>query len=100
MNFLIHNNEEDIKEAKQTPVKINVLQRTLRKRITVIEGLDSYYSLPEIAKKMRKKFSCIGSVDKENNVVKLSGNQQQNVYEYLQNDKIVPEGKIIMKRNV
>ena len=66
-------------------VHLRVQQRTTRKYITIVEGLVNI-EYKKVLKKMRKKFSCNGSIeidDDNNTIFKLQGDQRNNVRDYL-----------------
>ena len=68
-----------------TPIHIRTQQRTTRKCITIVEGITGI-DLEKILKKCKKKFSCGGSIDQDkegNRILKLAGNQTENITNFL-----------------
>ncbi len=64
------------KEAQK--IKVKVEKRRFGKSITVIEGFDEKeINLKDLAKKLKSKFACGGTVKK--NTIELQGNQSQKV---------------------
>jgi translation initiation factor SUI1 len=85
-------------------IHIRVFQRSTRRYLTTIEGLDSSINLQKLLKCMKKTLSCNGVIkqDKsglldENGCVKyyleISGDQRYRVQELLKNNNI--EGSIV-----
>jgi translation initiation factor SUI1 len=82
---------------------MNIVKRNARKCITIIEGLDEKdfdKGLKNLLKKMRKLFSCNGSMDKDKEteaiVLKLQGDQRENVKSYIMQKYNIMEEDIII----
>ena len=75
---------------KRKKIHINIIKRNASKYITTIEGLDETdidKGIKHLLKRMKKTFCCNGSLDKnpENDevVIKMQGDQRDNVKNYL-----------------
>ena len=67
-------------------IHINITKRNARKYITTIEGLEEKYfekGIKYFLKKVKKKFSCNGSIDKKTNNIQMQGDQRENIKSYL-----------------
>ena len=88
------------KSSSISEVHLRIQQRTARKSITIVENLNPELDLKKILKFMRKKFSCNGNIEKDNKfgkVIKLSGDQRENVKNFLVNfAKVVNKEDIIV----
>ena len=83
-------------------IHLRIQQRSGKKRITIIEGFTEDMEVKQLVKKMKKKFSCNGSIEKSKEfgiVVKLSGDQRENVRDFLvkqevlfRNDDVIVHG--------
>ena len=66
------------KQLQKKKIKIKLEKRKFGKAITVIEGIDDKsINLKDLAKKLKSKFACGGTV--KNNTIELQGNQAQRV---------------------
>ncbi len=87
--------------AQDNDVHVHVKQRG-RKQITYVTGIPSTYNLVSISKEMKKRFSCGGSakkieekdVEETGTSIILSGDQRENIKEYLIKNSIMSEDKI------
>lgn len=90
--------KQDINEAlNKDTVHIRVQKRTGRKMTTSVEGLDSKLDLKKIIKECKKKFNCSGTlieIDKQNPVIKFSGDIRQEFANFLVNEKICTKSSI------
>jgi translation initiation factor 1 len=80
-------------------VHIRIQQRTTRKRITSVQGLDKDLDLKRILKALKKEHNCNGTVLKSEEygeVLKMSGDQRQNVRNFLVENEIVSKENIIL----
>lgn len=80
-------------------VNIRIQQRTTRKRITTVQGLDQELDLKRILKTLKKTHNCNGTVIKSQeygDVLKMSGDQRQNVRRFLIENEIVSKDNIII----
>ncbi len=79
-------------------VHIRIQQRTTRKRITSVQGLDQELDLRRILKALKRTYNCNGTVIKSEEygeVLKMSGDQRQNVKNFLINNEILSKDNII-----
>lgn len=102
-NVLLFDNEPLFEDEgldnglNESIVHIRILQRKSRKYITTVQGLKTDLSLTKIAKYMRKTFHCQADVfDVEENgvkekIIKLQGDQRDNIKKFFIEEKIVPE---------
>jgi translation initiation factor 1 len=69
--------------------------------ITILEGLDDDLDIVRIAKAMKKHFSCSSSIhtDKQSgsDVIKLQGDQRENIKEWLIAQEILTEPEAKMR---
>jgi len=76
-------------------VNIQMTQRNGRKCITTISGLQAKNEeLKSLVSVWKKSFSCNGSINKEDNSIMLSGNQVENVANYLIKNNIARANQI------
>jgi translation initiation factor 1 len=76
---------------------LRVQQRTSRKKMTIVENLPPDLDLKKILRYMRKQFSCNGNIQKDkqdNLVLRMSGDQRQNVKDFLVQNHILTESEI------
>ena len=82
-------------ESQVQKGKIHVrFQKTGPRSITLIEGLDLDLDLKRIAKAMKKHFNCASSIHKDdgkNEIIKLQGDQRDNVKDWLIIQEILSE---------
>jgi translation initiation factor 1 len=84
----------------QNKVTISVQQRNGRKNITSISGMAEDLDLKKILSYVKKTYNCNGSIvknDKLGEVIILSGNQKDNMYNFLINEEINKKDEIIIK---
>lgn len=75
----------------QPVVHIRIKQRSARKNITTVEGIEECFDFPKIASHLKHAFSCactvIETVDKstdhEHTILQLSGDQREKVSRFL-----------------
>lgn len=90
----------DTRELIENIVHVRCFQRKLRKYITTVEGLSSNLNLTKISQYMRKTFHCQAAVFKidkngvNSKIIKLQGDQRENVKKFLIAENIVPEKSI------
>lgn len=79
-------------------VHLRVQQRTTRKSITTVEGVDPDIDIKRLLKMMKKRFSCNGNIEDSEEygkVIKLTGDQRENV-----RDLLVDTMKIVNSEDV
>ena len=80
-------------------VHIRVQQRNGRKCITTVQGMADDLDIKRITKAFKKNFSCNGNVvnDPESGeVIQLSGDQRQNVRDFLIDQEICVESQLVI----
>jgi translation initiation factor 1 len=85
---------------EQSKVTITVQKRNGRKCITTVIGMANDLDLPKIVSYFKKKYSCNGSIIKDEKfgeVITLSGDQKENMYNFLINEEINKREDIIVK---
>lgn len=72
-------------------VHIRIYKRNGKKYITTVEGLETLEEalIKKFISKCSKKYSCGGSYDKKDKVVKFSGDFRNNISEFLLENEIV-----------
>lgn len=88
------------KDNHKSKVTISIQQRNGRKQITIISGLATDLDTKKILRYLKKIYHCNGAVvndDKFGEVITLTGNQKENVYNFLINAKICEKEEIIVK---
>lgn len=65
---------------------LRLQQRTTRKCVTTLEGINEEHDWKKIVRSMKKKFSCGGAIKRDNDdkpVLTLFGDQRENIIDYL-----------------
>ncbi len=80
---------------------LRLQKRNGRKSITTITGLEQDLDFVRLLRAFKKKFKCIGSLDIEEKTnivlaIKLSGDQRENVKNFLLSEEIIPEERNII----
>jgi translation initiation factor 1 len=81
-------------------VTISVQKRNGRQCITTISGLAEDLDLPKIISYLKKKYSCNGSIIKDEQfgeIITLTGDQKENMYNFLIGEEINKKDEIIVK---
>jgi translation initiation factor 1 len=81
-------------------VTISVQKRNGRQCITNISGLAEDLDLPKIISYLKKKYSCNGSIIKDEQfgeIITLTGDQKENIYNFLIGEEINKNDEIIVK---
>ena len=81
-------------------VTISVQKRNGRQCITTISGLAEDIDLPKIISYLKKKYNCNGSIIKDEQfgeVITLTGDQKENIYNFLIGEEINKKDEIIVK---
>jgi len=97
MNF---NDTNDDNIFDNDYVTICVKKRNNRQSNTTISGLAKDLDLNKIISYMRKHFNCSGSITNDpefGEVICLTGDQKENVFNFLVNEEIYKRDKIIIK---
>lgn len=85
----------DFFDLKREVAHIRLQKRNGRKSITTICGLEQDLDFPKLLRAFKKNFKCIGSldIDDNNNVIaiKLSGDQRENVQDFLLQEEIITD---------
>jgi len=89
--------DDDIQTSKVT---ISVQQRNNRQYITIISGIEDDLDINKILKYLKKTYNCNGTIledEKFGNIITLTGNQKDNVYNFFINEEIYTKDNIIIK---
>jgi translation initiation factor 1 len=81
-------------------VTISVQKRNGRQCITTISGLAEDLDLPKIISYLKKKYNCNGSIIKDEQfgeIITLTGDQKENIYNFLIGEEINKKDEIIVK---
>jgi translation initiation factor 1 len=81
-------------------VTIGIQQRNNRQYITIISGIAEDLDLKKILRYFKKTYNCNGTIledEKFGNIITLTGNQKDNVYNFFINEKIYNKNNIIIK---
>lgn len=84
-------------QIASTFVHIRTQQRNGRKKITTVQGLASDLNLKKILKYFKKEFCCNGTIVKDEElgkVIQVQGDQRQNVFNFLTQEKICDRNQI------
>lgn len=96
-NIIFNDLQTDIFTSKVT---ISVEKRNGKKCITNVIGMADDLDLKKILSYLKKTHSCNGSVIKDNNhgeIMSFTGDQKENVYNFLIDEKIYKKEDIIIK---
>jgi translation initiation factor SUI1 len=94
------NNIEIESKLFTSKVTIDVEKRNGKKYITNIIGMDDDLDLKKITSYLKKTYNCNGSIIKDETykeVISLTGDQKENVYNFLIKEKIYKKEDIIVK---
>ena len=93
-------NELDFDENnKKNKVHIRKIQRNGKKCVTIVEGLENDLDIKKITKALKKIYKCNGTVvidDKNQEIIQLSGDQINNVKDFLIQEEINDVQDIIL----
>lgn len=90
-NFDVGVDAFDDKSSSQKKVHIRVVQRSGRKNITTVQGLDDDLDIAKICRALKKILACNGSVSRDSTlgeVIQLQGDQREAVKSFLHDLKI------------
>lgn len=101
INNFNNNNDlfKDEDGISNNKVHIRKTQRNGKKCITTVEGLENDLDIKKITKALKKIFKCNGAVMKDTNeqeVIQLSGDQTNNVKDFLVSQQIMYESDIVI----
>jgi len=101
LNNLNNNNDLFKDEGGITRNKIHIrkTQRNGKKCITTVEGLEKDLDIKKITKALKNLFKCNGAImkdDNEEDVIQLSGDQRDNVKEFLVSQEINYDEDIVL----
>ena len=92
---------DDINEELFTSkVTISVERRNGKKCITNVIGMANDLDLKKILSYLKKKHNCNGSIikdEKHGEIMSFSGDQKENIYNFLINEEIYKKDDIIIK---
>lgn len=81
-------------------VTISVSKRNGKKCITYVIGMAEDLDLKKIVSYLKKTYSCNGSIikdEKYGEIMKFSGDQKENIYNFLVKEEIYQKEDIIVK---
>jgi translation initiation factor 1 len=93
-------NFDDDSSFSKNIVTISVQKRNGRQCITSITGMAEDLDLKKIISYLKKKYNCNGSIIKDEQfgeVITLTGDQKENVYNFLIAEEINKKDEIIIK---
>ena len=93
-------NFDDDSSFSKNIVTISVQKRNGRQCITSITGMAEDLDLKKIISYLKKKYNCNGSIIKDEQfgeVITLTGDQKENVYNFLIGEEINKKDEIIIK---
>ena len=99
MNMMLNNNEFQ-NALFSEKVTISVEKRNGKKCITNVIGMADDLDLPKILSYIKKTHNCNGSIiknDTHGEVMSFSGDQKENIYNFLINEEIYKKEDIIVK---
>merc|ERR1712168_1506757 len=83
----------------QNKIHIRIQQRNGRKTISTVQGIEEKYDLKKLAKAFKKEFNCNGTVvedEQYGEVIQLSGDQRNNVQQFLVDTSICKKDNIVV----
>lgn len=86
-------------ELNNSKVHLRSQQRNGRKSITIVQGLDDELDEKRILKYFKKTFQCNGCIsedDEYGKIIQLSGDQKENVKQFLIDQEIYNEENIVV----
>jgi translation initiation factor 1 len=93
-------NFEETDQFSKNTVTISVQKRNGRQCITNISGMADDLDLKKILSYLKKTYNCNGSIIKDvqfGEVMTLTGDQKENVYNFLIKEEINKKDEIIVK---
>ena len=92
--------DTDDDEFSSNNVTISVNNRNGKKCITSVTGLAKDLDLKKILSYIKKKYNCNGTIidtEEYGEVMTFTGDQKENIYNFLINEKINNKNEIILK---
>lgn len=93
------NLEFEIDKKFETKIHIRIQDRTGKKKITLIEGLDPKLDFAKITRALKKTFNTNGTV-LEGNIIQINGDFRELIKKFLIEFKIVQDEKWIQIHGV
>jgi translation initiation factor 1 len=97
---MLTNFEDELEEKLTERITIRSYQRNGRKSTTIVYGLATDLDLKKILRHFKKSFQCNGTINTDNDfgqVIQVSGDQKQNIINFLVNEEICKREDIIVK---
>ena len=94
---IIDDEESNIFSSKVT---IASQKRNGKKRVTLLYGLETNLDLKKMLKYFKKNFNCNGTIENDSEfgeVIQVSGDQKNNIFEFLVKEDICNSENIIIK---
>lgn len=98
MNSILFTSSENL--FLNNKVTISVRQRNGRQYMTNIIGMAEDLDLPKILSYIKKTYNCNGSILKDETfgeIMSFTGDQKENIYNFLVSEKIYKKEDIIIK---
>ena len=97
-NSIITNDIFDNIDTYKNKIHIRIIERTKKKKLTLIENLPSDIDLKKLVGFLKKTFNCSGTIFKtdNNNVLQFSGDNRFNFKNFLIKENICIEDNIIV----
>lgn len=92
--------ENELNSDSKNIITISVQKRNERKCITIISGIDGKLNLKKMLKYFKKTYNCNGTLIKDEefgNIITLTGNNVDNVSNFLVKENICKSDEIIIK---
>ena len=92
-------NFDDKDNFSYQKIHLRKTQRNGRKCMTTVEGLADELDKKKITRALKRVFKCNGAIikdEKENEIIQLSGDQRENVKDFLIEQEIEKEEDVII----
>jgi translation initiation factor 1 len=80
---------------------LSIQQRSGRKTLTTVQGIDSAYDLKKLVKALKKEFACNGCVVEHpefGEIMQLQGDQRNSVARFLVSISLAREDQVLTSR--